>query len=461
MDERTNGNRSDWACIVLAAGAGTRMNSRVPKPLHPLGGKSIVSHVLNAAKGAGVGPITLLHDGSRTLPEAIGETYQYAVQQEHDGTGGAVRSALRSFGNSPPRMLVVLNGDTPFVSSESIRALAEIGDTEDAVMAVLGSEEALSSGLGRLTIANDGSVEAIVEARDQIEATLDPVNVGAYSFDVEWLTAHLPRLPQRDSGEYLITDLVEMASTAGQRVAVHLAEDPWEGLGINTRVDLAEAERELRRRTLEALMLSGVTISDPDTTYVDQGISIGRDTLILPNTHITGTTTIGEECEIGPGAQIDDTTIGNECRVLSSVLEGATLEDHVDVGPFSHLRMGAYLSEGVHIGNFGEVKASRLGRDVAMGHFGYVGDAEIGDAVNLGAGVVTCNFDGVDKHRTVVGDHAFIGSDTMLVAPVSVGAESSTGAGSVVTEDVPPQTLVAGVPTRVLRSASRQGTDDD
>ena len=323
-------------------------------------------------------------------------------------------------------------------------------------MAVLGSEEALSSGLGRLTIANDGSVEAIVEARDQIEATLDPVNVGAYSFDVEWLTAHLPRLPQRDSGEYLITDLVEMASTAGQRVAVHLAEDPWEGLGINTRVDLAEAERELRRRTLEALMLSGVTISDPDTTYVDQGISIGRDTLILPNTHITGTTTIGEECEIGPGAQIDDTTIGNECRVLSSVLEGATLEDHV-----SHLRMGAYLSEGVHIGNFGEVKASRLGRDVAMGHFGYVGDAEIGDAVNLGAGVVTCNFDGVDKHRTVVGDHAFIGSDTMLVAPVSVGAESSTGAGSVVTEDVPPQTLVAGVPTRVLRSASRQGTDDD
>ena len=453
MAERTTAHRLDWACVVLAAGAGTRMNSRVPKPLHLLGGKSIVAHVLDAAESAGVGPITVLHDGSETIPQAIGETYSYAVQPDRDGTGGAVRSALESFGDSPPRMLMVLNGDTPFVSSESIRALADIGDTGDAVMAVLGGEAPLSSGLGRLTIGDDGSVEAILEAADQLEVTLDPVNVGVYAFHVEWLAAHLPRLPQRASGEFFITDLVEMASTAGERVALHVAGDPWEGLGINTR--------ELRRRTLEALMLSGVTISDPDTTYVDQGITIGRDTLILPNTRITGATIIGEECEIGPGAQIDDTTIGNECRVLSSVLEGATLEDQVDIGPFSHLRPGAYLSEGVHIGNFGEVKASRLGRDVAMGHFGYVGDAEIGDAVNLGAGMVTCNFDGVDKHRTVVGDHAFIGSDTMLVAPVSVGAESSTGAGSVVTDDVPPQTLVAGVPARVLRSAPRQGTDDD
>ena len=328
-------------------------------------------------------------------------------------------------------------------------------------MTVLGTEEALSSGLGAVMLTVDGSVQGIVEAADQPDPTIGPVNAGAYAFDVEWLRSALPELDQRDSGEYYVTDLAELAFRSGKPAGLHVAPDPWEGFGINTRVDLAEAERELRMRTLEALMLSGVTISDPETTYIDAGVSIGRDTRILPGTHITGATHIGESCAIGPGAQIDGSRIGDECRVRGSVLEEATLEDHVDVGPFSHLRPGAHLATGVHIGNFAEVKASTLGRDVAMGHFGYVGDAEIGDGTNLGAGMVTCNFDGVDKHRTVVGRRAFIGSDTMLVAPVEVGDEASTGAGAVVTANVPPRTSVTGVPARPLRSRTHEGTGDE
>ena len=444
----------------MAAGAGTRMNSKTPKPLHLLGGRTIISHVLEASVGAGVGSITIVHGGTKILPDAIGDAYRYVVQPTFDGTGGAVRSALESFGGASPELLVVMNGDTPFVSSESIQALANKSETDGTVMAVLGSGEPLSSGLGTITIGEDGFVESILEAGDRSESTtFDPVNAGAYVFNVEWLKRTLPLLTRRESGEYFITDLAELAVTSGQRVVCHLTDDSWEAFGINTRVDLATAERELRARTLEALMLAGVTIADPDTTYIDSAVSIGRDTYVLPNTHITGGTHIGEGCEIGPGSQIADSEIGDACRVWSSVIESATLENHVDVGPFSHLRPGAYLSEGVHVGNFGEIKESRLGRDVAMSHFCYVGDAEIGDGVNLGAGTVTCNFDGVDKHRTVVGNDAFIGSATMLVAPIRIGEGASTGAGSVVIDDVSPSALVAGVPAQPLPAAPRQGTN--
>ena len=464
MAETTGPIRPGWACVVLAAGAGTRMNSRIPKPLHMLGGRSIVAHVLEAAAAAGVGPVTIVHDGGGSLPDALGDGYRYAVQPERDGTGGAVRAALVSFGESPPERVLVINGDGPFISPASLRALADLGSARGAVMAVLGAEEARSPGLGTVTLDGAVAVRSIVEAADRPDSAAaagGPVNAGAYAFDAGWLRSALPELDRRGSGEYYVTDLAEAAFQAGKPAALHLASGPWEGFGVNTRADLAEAEHELRMRTLRALMLSGVTISDPATTYIDAVVSIGRDTRILPGTHLTGATRIGESCVIGPGAQIDGADIGDECRVWSSVIEGATLEDGVDVGPFSHLRPGAHLASGVHIGNYAEVKASRLGRDVAMGHFGYVGDADIGDGTNLGAGMVTCNFDGVDKHRTVVGRRAFIGSDTMLVAPVEVGDEASTGAGAVVTADVPPKTAVAGVPARPLRSGVRAETSGD
>ncbi len=461
MAETTGSNGSKWACVVLAAGAGTRMNSRTPKPLHLLGGRRIISYVLDAASAANIGPVTIVHDGNGDVPAVLGDGYRYAVQHERDGTGGAVMAALASFGDSPPEQILVINGDTPFMSSESLLEIVRAGSAPGAAMVVLGTEEALSTGLGAVMLNDDGSVASIVEAEDEPGMIADVVNAGAYVLNVEWLRSTLPALDPRDSGEYYLTDLAELAHRSGKPAACYVVSDPWEGFGINTRVDLADAERELRGRTLERLMLSGVTIVDPETTYVDAEVTVGRDTCILPGTHITGASEIGEACTIGPGAQIDGSRTGDECRIWNSVLEEATVENRVDVGPFAHLRPGAHLGEGVHIGNFAEVKQSTLGRGVLMGHFGYVGDAEVGDETNLGAGMVTCNFDGVDKHRTVVGRRAFIGSDTMLVAPVKVGDEASTGAGSVVTVDVPPGTAVAGVPARTLQSQSgeRRGGD--
>jgi bifunctional UDP-N-acetylglucosamine pyrophosphorylase/glucosamine-1-phosphate N-acetyltransferase len=242
---------------------------------------------------------------------------------------------------------------------------------------------------------------------------------------------------------------VAIAVGQGRTVLAHKASDASEMLGINTRVHLAEAEAALRARINLRWMEAGVTIVDPTATYIDDTVEIGRDTLLLPGVHLRGQTRIGEDCRIGPNTTVEDTVVGNGCTVQYSVLEGATLEQHVDVGPFAHLRTGAYLASGVHMGNFGEVKNAYLGPGVKMGHFSYIGDATIGQDVNVGAGTITCNFDGSRKHHTTIGDHVFIGSDTLLVAPLTIGAGARTGAGSVVTHDVPAGELVLGVPARV------------
>ena len=450
MVERSN-SMDGWTAVVLAAGKGARMQSQTPKPLHLLGGVSLIRYALEAVNEAGFETPIIVRSPSSALPDALGPTYRYAVQEEANGTGGALQPGLGAI-DSETKNLLVVNGDMPFISSDSLRRLAETHTERRAGMSLLVSSDVGSSGLGRVVVNANGIAERIVEASDPDfgQVADGPVNVGAYCFDVTWLQNAVESLPTHENGEVYLTDLVALARSEGQ-IVVHVAiEDAWEAAGINTRVDLARAEQEVRRRILEALMLSGVTVQDPSTTYVDASVTVGADTVIRPNTHITGETKIGENCDIGPGSQIADSTIGDGCRVWSSALEEATLEENVSIGPFSHLRPGAYLSRDVHIGNFGEVKASRLGQGVAMGHFGYVGDAQIGDDVNLGAGLVTCNFDGVEKHETIVEEGAFIGSDTMLVAPVRVGARASTGAGSVVTKDVPAEAQVAGVPARLL-----------
>jgi len=392
-----------------------------------------------------------VRDPSPRLAEALGSAYAYVVQETADGTGGALRRAVAAF-SPQTTQIAVINSDTPFISTESLRRLAAAHIRAGAALTLLTAREAQSSGLGRV-LYEGGEVAEIVEASAEgyTRTAEAPVNCGAYCIDAQWLRAVLPKLPLHGN-EYYLTDLVTLARSSGRRVEAVLAEDPWEALGVNTRVDLARAEQELRQRTIERLMLEGVTVMDPATTYVDAGVRVGQDTVIRPNTYLYGKTVIGEECVIGPGSQIVDSQIGNRCKVWSSALEEATLEDDVNVGPFSHLRPGAYICQGVHIGNFGEIKKSRLGRGVKMGHFGYVGDASIGADTNLGAGMITCNFDGIDHHPTEVGEDAFIGSDTMLVAPVKVGARSATGAGAVVTADVPPDTVVVGVPARKIPS---------
>jgi bifunctional UDP-N-acetylglucosamine pyrophosphorylase / glucosamine-1-phosphate N-acetyltransferase len=307
-------------------------------------------------------------------------------------------------------------------------------------------------------------VREVVEVKRATEEQkrIIEVNSGVYCFDRSWLWSALQALPRNASGEYYLTDLVGIASSQGREIAT-VSGTLDETIGINDRVQLAAAERLLRLRVLERLMYAGVTIVDPATTYIDADVEVGPDTVVLPGTMITGKTRIGSMCRIGPGTTIDQSVLGNGCIVRNSVLEETTLEDGVRIGPFSHCRPGAYLARNVRMGNFGEVKNSYIGAETDMHHFSYVGDATVGEQVNIGAGAITCNYDGVKKNHTTIGDGASIGSDTMLIAPVTVGEHAITGAGSVVNRDVPAGAVVAGVPARVLRmlQPSDSSTQED
>ena len=449
-------NGHSWASAVLAAGKGSRMGTQTPKPLHLLVGQPLIQYPMQAVKDAGFGEPLVVCDASPALPDSLGADLSYVVQERPDGTGGALR-AIMDVLEPDVHSLLVINGDSPLISSGSLLRLTEVHAERQAVVSLLIAETAPTSGLARVLQDADGEVVKILELSDsdysRTPETL--VNAGAYCFDVAWLRDRIRALPVHENGELYLTDLVAVARSENRAVRHLIVEDSWEAMGVNTLVDLASAEQEVRRRVLKSFMLSGVIILDPATTYIETEVSIGPDTVIRPNTHINGYTTIGQGCDIGPGSQIADSVIGDGCRIWSSALEEATLEENVTVGPYSHLRPGAYLSRDVHIGNFGEVKESRLGRGVAMGHFGYVGVAQIGDDVNIGAGTVTCNFDGVNKHRTIVEDGVFIGSDTMLVAPVRVGARARTAAGTVVTKDVAADARVAGVPARPMPRDTR------
>jgi bifunctional UDP-N-acetylglucosamine pyrophosphorylase/glucosamine-1-phosphate N-acetyltransferase len=331
--------------------------------------------------------------------------------------------------------------------------LIEMQEHNPGPITLLVAHSGISRGFGRIMRDAEGRVAGIIEEAHATPEQLEgqELNVGAYCYQSDWLWDHLPELPLSPKGEYYLTDLIGMAIKEGGEVAVATVEDVEEVIGINTREHLAQAETALRRRINRHWMLAGVSILDPASTYIGADVQLGKDTVVLPNTHLWGQTVIGTACRLGPNAIVRDSVIGDRCKVEVSVLEGATLDSDVGVGPFAHLRTGTYLGQGVHIGNFGEVKNSTLGAGVKMGHFSYVGDATIGENANIGAGTVTCNFDGERKHRTEIGPGAFIGSDTMLVAPVSIGREAHTGAGAVVTKDVPERGVAVGVPARVIR----------
>ncbi len=450
MNQIGNGN-TEWAAVVLAGGRGSRMGTALPKPLHEVGGTAIVQRVLNAVAGTGIADTTVVRTDSGAIPDALGFVYHYITQLFPDGTGGALRAYLAENSNNLPYLLV-LNGDLPLISSESLRKLVNAHESmADVAVTFFTMYAPNSADYGRIRRSNDGKVAEIIEDGDpRFEDAPSEGNAGVYAFDLEWARSAIDRLPLHDNGEYYITDLVKLA-VADRRGVETLEIDAEEAIGVNTLVDLAEAERVARRRTLESLMLSGVTIIDPASTYIDSTVTIAADTVIRPNTHITGASVIGAGCEIGPDTHIVDSEIGERCVVRGSWLDEVTLEDGVSVGPFARLRPGTHVGRDAHIGSFGEIKESRIGSRTAMGHFGYVGDAEIGEDVNIGAGAVTCNFDGQDKHRTVVGDGAFIGSGSMLVAPVEIGGKAYTAAGSVVTRNVAAGTTVAGVPAEYIR----------
>lgn len=397
-------------------------------------------------------PVVVIGNGADEVRRVVGDAAQFALQTEQLGTAHAVLAA-ESLVKGTAELVVVITADMPLITAATLQKLAaaQARHAGPATMLTVIQDEA--RGFGRVLRRADGSVAEIVE-----EAVATPeqlrvkeLNPSLYCFRSDWLWEALRRVPLSPKGEYYLTDVIGIAVQDGLAVQALPLEDPAEAMGINTRVHLAEAEALMRRRVNTAWMLAGVTIVDPQSTYIEPTVKIAADTTIQPNTHLRGATEIGSRCVIGPNTIIEDTRIGNDCTILASVLEGAVVEDHVEMGPFGHLRKGSHLAEGVHMGNFGEVKNSYLGPGVKMGHFSYLGDAEIGAEVNIGAGTITCNFDGVRKNKTEIGENAFIGSDTMLVAPVKIGKDARTGAGAVVTHDVPEGEVVVGVPARPLR----------
>jgi bifunctional UDP-N-acetylglucosamine pyrophosphorylase / glucosamine-1-phosphate N-acetyltransferase len=443
------------AAVILAAGQGTRMRSQVPKVLHPLAGQPMLTHVLDAAAAVGVHDvIVVLGRAVAEFRAALGERVGYADQHEPLGTGHAVLQACPALPASVQRVLV-LYGDTPLLTADTLRALLQAGTA--APIALLTMQVPDPLGYGRVLRDDAGRVVALVEEREATPAqrAIQEVNAGAYIFDAPWLRARLPSLEPARSGEYYLTDLVRMAATEGLTVVGVQLADATEGLGVNDRLQLAEAEAVLRGRIRRRLMQAGVTLVDPSSVFVDASVEVGPDTVIYPHTFLRGVTRIGASCEIGPSTQMENTLVGDRCRVQWSVLEGAELEDAVQVGPFAHLRPGAHLARGVMIGNYAEVKNSTLHENVQQHHFSYIGDAVVGRDTNVGAGTITCNYDGREKHRTEIGERVFLGSDTLLVAPVTMGAGSGTGAGAVVVRDVPAGKLAVGIPARVIRERDR------
>jgi bifunctional UDP-N-acetylglucosamine pyrophosphorylase/glucosamine-1-phosphate N-acetyltransferase len=449
------------ATVILAAGQGVRMKSDLPKVLHPLLGRPLVTYAVETARAlTGTTPVLVVGYGAEAVRETVGDDAVFVEQAEQRGTGHAVLQA-REVLQGQSDLVLVTYADMPLLTTETLRQLVKRQQENSGPITMLTLVEENPRGFGR--VIRDES-DVVIEIVEEAVATpeqlaIRELNAGVYCFNADWLWTHVDRIPlSLPKREYYLTDLIGMAIAEGLRVEAVTAEDAAEALGINTRVHLAEAESVLRRRINEHWMLAGVTLLDPTTTYIEPGVTIGKDTTVWPNTHLRGQTTIGEQCHIGPNSIVVDCRIGNRCRVLASVLEQAVMEDGSDIGPFCRLRKGAWLCEGAHMGNFGEMKNATLGPGAKMGHFSYLGDAEVGARVNIGAGTITCNYDGVRKYKTVIEEGAFIGSDTMLVAPVRVGKGATTGAGAVVTHDVPENALAYGVPARV-RGEGGKGTE--
>ncbi len=443
--------------VILAAGEGTRMKSAVPKVLHQLAGRPMLWYTLEAVREAtGTPPVVVVGRDAEAVRQAAGEEARFVVQEERLGTGHAARQAERLLRDQGGQVLV-LNADLPLMTAGTLRALIDAQQAHTGPVTLLTLHSPEPRGFGRIVRDAAGRVRAIVEEAHASpeQRAIEELNVGAYCFNGDWLWESLPLIPLSPKGEYYLTDLVEMALAADQTVQTVPLADPDEAIGINNRVHLAEAERALRTRINRQWMEAGVTMIDPLTTYIDMGVEIGPDTVIWPNTFLLDGTRVGGACRLGPNSVIRDSQLGDRCQVQASVVEHARLEDGADVGPFGHLRKGAHLGPDVHVGNFGEIKNAYLGPGTKMGHFSYIGDATIGPEVNIGAGTITCNYDGERKHHTEIGAGAFIGSDTMLVAPLKLGEGARTGAGAVVTKDVPAHALAVGVPARAIRKLKK------
>ncbi|MGZ3507503.1 MAG: bifunctional UDP-N-acetylglucosamine diphosphorylase/glucosamine-1-phosphate N-acetyltransferase GlmU [Vulcanimicrobiaceae bacterium] len=440
--------------IVLAAGKGTRMKSAMPKVLHELCGRPLLWHVLQSLRNAGVQEIVVV-----TNPELDPLVTKFGVrsviQDEQRGTGHAVQVALRSLEARDDGRVIVAYGDMPLIHEELFRGVAGSLESNGAArpsLAMVTVKMPLPSNFGRV-IRRGKDVERVVEVKDATpdELAVDEMNAGIYAFEEAALREGIARLRNDNAqGEYYLTDMIQMFVNDGKRVVPVAASDHLHVLGINDRVELALARKEMNARLCAMHMREGVTIIDPDTTYLEPELQIGRDTVIYPNTTIGRLSKMGERCVIGPNARLSNAKLGHDVTVRESVIVDSTLGSRVNVGPFAHLRGETVLADGVKIGNFVEVKNSQLATGVKASHLTYLGDATIGEESNIGAGTITCNYDGKKKSRTTIGKNVFIGSNTSIVAPRVIGDGAATGASAVVTKDIPPGERVAGNPARPL-----------
>jgi len=437
--------------VIIAAGEGTRMRSSLPKVLHPLCGRPLILWPVTAAREAGAGKVVVVDNPKRRLEDHLPEGVVTAIQEQPNGTGDAVAAALTSLADGVEEVLV-LSGDVPLVLPEQLLAVLEQRRLDDAALALVSVFAGDPAELGRVVRSEFGTVERIVEFRDATAEDLETneVNAGIYAFDAGWLRRRIGDLrPSPSNGELYLTELVAMARDDGRIVSAVGFDDDGTFDGINDRSQLAQAEWTLRVRLNEGHMAAGVTMRDPSTVYLDWSVDLAQDVVLEPNVILRGETSIGEGSVIGPGATIVDSKVGRDSLVWASVVEASRVGDGVRVGPFSHLRSGSVVGDGAEIGNYAEIKNTTIGAGVKSHHVSYLGDAELGDGTNVGAGTITANWDGTRKNRTSVGKRAFLGVDTMLVAPVTVGDGAKTGAGAVVTKDVPPGKLAVGVPARV------------
>lgn len=440
--------------LILAAGKGTRMKSKLPKVLHRVGGKPMVERVLDTVKELGTERnVVIIGFGSEAVHNYLGDAAEFVVQQEQNGTGHAVKQAQPLLGDYKGT-IILLCGDTPLVTAETLAALVKEHQETGAAATVLTASFDDPTGYGRIIRDAEGRVVRIVEQKDgkPDELAVHEINTGMYAFDSEKLWPCLADLSDDNAqGELYITDVVGILVAAGERVSAYMTEANEEALGVNSRAQLAEAERLLRERTNKRLMADGVTLIDPATTYVDSSVKVGRDTILHPGTVLEGNTVIGENCEIGPYTRLTNVTVGDDTVIHFTYAHDCAIANGADVGPYVHLRPNTEIGDKVHIGNFVEVKNSIVGEGTKFPHLSYIGDSDVGSGVNIGCGTITVNYDGKIKHRTKIGNGAFVGCNSNLVAPVSVGDFSYIGAGSTITKDVPSKALAVGRARQIVK----------
>lgn len=444
--------------LILAAGKGTRMKSDMPKVIHKVNGVPMITKIIDTLSGLNPEEnILILGHKKEEVLKVVGENCDYVLQTEQLGTGHAVIQAKEKL-EGYDGDIMILYGDTPLLRESTLKSLYEYHKESGAVTTILTSIYENPFGYGRI-VKEDGLVKAIVEEKEASEEIkkIKEINAGVYCFNSKELFKALDKIDNNnEKGEYYLTDVIGIQVSENKKVQSFILEDKMEILGVNSKVELTQAGKVLRDRKNRELMEEGVILIDPETTYVEESIKVGRDTVLYPGVVLQGKTVIGENCEIIGNSRIIDSVLGNNIRVESSVIEESILEDGVTMGPFAHIRPKSLLKEKVHIGNFVEVKKSTLEKGVKAGHLTYLGDAQVGENTNIGAGTITCNYDGVNKFKTVIGKDAFIGSDSMLVAPVNIGEKALIGAGSVITKDVPSNSLAVSRSKQIIKTDWRK-----